>query len=577
MLFDGVCNLCNAAVQWVLARDRAGKIHFASLQSQAGRDAIETAGVDPDSLPDSFVLIDEHGVRTRAEAALGVATHLGLPYSLLGAARVVPAAIRDAIYSLVARNRYRWFGRESTCMLPTAEVAGRFLDADEPRPVIAEIASVPAPPGWLATWLPRLAITYLLVYIAPFPLTLLSWLLQIPGVAAIPGLTAVVGFITGLHSMIMNPIASQVGVTVFGVDASPQFTGSGDTTFNHLDLLVDAVLAVVISAIWAFQKRGIAVSATTWDVSRTVARYYLGTFLLTYGWVKAFPLQFPLPSPDRMIQPYGDSSPMGLAWTFLGASVGYQIFAGLAELLGGYLLLWRRTTLLGALVSFAVMSNVFAINLFFDVPVKLFSGHLALVAVFLIVSDLPRLGAALLTDLPAMPRPRTPFWMARGWRRGRVMAVHMLCIAALTTAHVNGGIAASRSRGVLTEPNPLHGIYRVERFEQEGLTDRENEDADRWVRFGLSAFAATVQRASGDAVRMRVVLDEEAATLSVYDRGAQPPGRPMFEFITPESGLLQLVGEFEGKATTIVLRKDDAGALLTERGFRWVNEYPFNR
>ena len=117
MLFDGVCNLCNAAVQWVIERDAEGKIDFASLQSEAGRSAIEAAGVDPDSMPDSFVLIDEHGLRTRADAALGVAGHLGRPYSLLTLSRVVPRVIRDAVYACVARKTARSIG----AILPTPE------------------------------------------------------------------------------------------------------------------------------------------------------------------------------------------------------------------------------------------------------------------------------------------------------------------------------------------------------------------------------------------------------------------------------------------------------------------------
>jgi predicted DCC family thiol-disulfide oxidoreductase YuxK len=581
MLFDGVCNLCNAAVQWVIERDARGQIRFASLQSEAGRQALrEALGDGAGRLPDSFVLIDAHGVHSESSAALAVAGHLGWPYRLLTGTRIVPRFVRDAVYRLVARNRYRWFGRRDTCMLPTPHLASRFLDAAEPRPAIPPSAApeVPARPSWLAAWLPRFAIAYVLVYMAPFPLTLLGYLFQLPLVADIPGLASAMGWLLGLHGTLINPLVTWVGQSVFGVEALPVMTGSGDQTFNYIDLVVDLVLAVVISLGWTQVVAARRVSARTADVANTLARYYLGTTMLVYGWVKVFPLQFPVPGADRLMQPYGDSSPMGLAWTFLGASVGYQIFAGLCEILGGYLLFWRRTALLGALVSFAVMSNVMAINFFFDVPVKLFSSHLVLVALFIAAPDLPRLVAALGFNLPVAPRRVVPFWQRPGRSAGAVMAVHLLLIAGLTSVHVSNNLAASRERGVLAEPSPLAGIYRVEFFARDGVEGGENPDGVRWVRVGLAPpYTATIQRASGDAVRMRIALDDEATTLSFFDRGAQPPDAPMFTYVEEADGVLRLTGQFDGKPTTVVMRKDGEGALLIERGFRWINEYPFNR
>ena len=98
------------------------------------------------------------------------------------------------------------------------------------------------------------------------------------------------------------------------------------------------------------------------------------------------------------------------------------------------------------------------------------------------------------------------------------------------------------------------------------------------MRVGLNLpFVATVQRASGDAERMRVAFDEEAATISFFDRGGSEPDDPDFSWAETSPGVLRLEGSFEGKPTVIVMRKDEAGALLVERGFRWINEFPFNR
>ena len=140
ILFDGVCNLCNAWVQWVLERDEQGVFRLASLQSEAARRALAEARPSGShgQLSDSLVLLDEDGVHTQSEAAIGVARRLGLPYSLLASAILIPRPLRDGVYRFVARNRYRWFGRRSVCMTPTPELAARFLDADEPRSPVPE-------------------------------------------------------------------------------------------------------------------------------------------------------------------------------------------------------------------------------------------------------------------------------------------------------------------------------------------------------------------------------------------------------------------------------------------------------
>ena len=136
ILFDGVCNLCNSAIQWLIRRDKEGRFDFASLQSDAARRELQKVigAEEIDALPDSIVLLDSDGVHTRSPAALRIARGLGSPFALLGLGVVLPRPIRDAIYDLIAGNRYRWFGRRDTCMTPTPDIAARFLDAGEPNP-----------------------------------------------------------------------------------------------------------------------------------------------------------------------------------------------------------------------------------------------------------------------------------------------------------------------------------------------------------------------------------------------------------------------------------------------------------
>ena len=138
LLFDGVCNLCDASVQFVMRHDPDERFRFASLQSQAAKPYLDRAGLSADYLA-SLVLVDERGeVHVGSDAALGVGRRLEAPWSGLAAAgAVVPKPVREAVYRLVAKHRYRVFGQKDACRLPTPEERARFLDANEPPPEAA--------------------------------------------------------------------------------------------------------------------------------------------------------------------------------------------------------------------------------------------------------------------------------------------------------------------------------------------------------------------------------------------------------------------------------------------------------
>ena len=127
VLFDGVCNLCNGSVQFIIARDPSAHFRFAPLASAAARTLIEEAA-DGEPLPDSIVLIEGRRMYTRSAAALRIARRLRFPWPLLYGWIIMPRSWRDTIYDLIARNRYRWFGKATECRLPTPQLRARFLD-----------------------------------------------------------------------------------------------------------------------------------------------------------------------------------------------------------------------------------------------------------------------------------------------------------------------------------------------------------------------------------------------------------------------------------------------------------------
>ncbi|GEP46079.1 thiol-disulfide oxidoreductase DCC family protein [Brevifollis gellanilyticus] len=126
LLFDGVCNLCDQTVQWVLAHDRRGIVKFCSIQSELGSKLYRERGYDP-AEPHSMVLITPEASYVKSDAALQLVKLMGGPLSLLSWARIIPRLVRDPAYSFIAKNRYRFFGKKDACWLPRPEWKERFV------------------------------------------------------------------------------------------------------------------------------------------------------------------------------------------------------------------------------------------------------------------------------------------------------------------------------------------------------------------------------------------------------------------------------------------------------------------
>lgn len=133
VLFDGVCNLCNATVNFIIDRDPEGYFRFAPLQSEVAHTYLDEP-VDPGSQLGTIVLYEEGETYTRSSAALRIARRLTGPWPLLFLAIVIPRPVRDRVYDWIAHNRYRWFGRRDQCRMPTPELKERFLEYEAPEP-----------------------------------------------------------------------------------------------------------------------------------------------------------------------------------------------------------------------------------------------------------------------------------------------------------------------------------------------------------------------------------------------------------------------------------------------------------
>jgi len=130
VLFDGACSFCNRTVRWIIRRDPAARLRFASLHSIAAERVLTRAspGIRPDALPDAILLVDDRGIHTASTAVLRILGSLRPPWPGALVALAIPRVLRDALYRAIARNRLRWFPRAEACPRPSPEIAARFLE-----------------------------------------------------------------------------------------------------------------------------------------------------------------------------------------------------------------------------------------------------------------------------------------------------------------------------------------------------------------------------------------------------------------------------------------------------------------
>ncbi|MBR9913722.1 MAG: DUF393 domain-containing protein [Algicola sp.] len=128
ILFDGVCNLCNTSVQYVIKHDSKDKFKFAALQSAIGQDIINTYNIDTAKTDSILLFSHDNGLSTKSTAALKIANQLGFPRNLMSVFFIIPTFIRNWVYDYIAKNRYKWYGKKDACMIPTPELKAKFLD-----------------------------------------------------------------------------------------------------------------------------------------------------------------------------------------------------------------------------------------------------------------------------------------------------------------------------------------------------------------------------------------------------------------------------------------------------------------
>jgi hypothetical protein len=412
----------------------------------------------------------------------------------------------------------------------------------------------------------RFGFCYFLLYLVPTYLELLSY---VPFGA---------GIVTGYTSF-WQAVVPWVGQQAFQQNITVFTNGSGDTTYNYVEIFCFAVAAAVAALIWTLLDRRRANYARLYEGLRIYVRFGLAMVMILYGLLKVVPGgQFGPPSLDRLLQPFGDSSPMGLLWTFMGASTSYTLFAGVTETLGGLLLTMRRTLLLGALVSAGAMANVVLLNFSYDVPVKIFSSHLLAMAIFLILPDLRRLANLFVLNRPVEPAEDRPLFARRGLHRG-ALVLRTLFVLGFAALIASTTYDSYKTYGNPARKSPFYGIWNVDELVVDGQARPPlTTDGSRWRRWVFSyPQGVAIQSMSDSRERYSLKLDAAKRTFALSRRD-DPGWKSTLTYQRPAPGRLLLEGTFDGKKVQAVLNRTDIPKFrLTTRGFHWINEYPFNR
>jgi len=402
----------------------------------------------------------------------------------------------------------------------------------------------------------RFAFVYLLLFNLPFPLTVFPY----------------VDKAAEFYNVIWNWLVPRVARAIFHKEISTVFNGSGDRTFDYLLVACLLLIALVITVVWTLFDRKRLSYPTLQRWLHLYVRFSLGTAMIGYGAYKVIMSQFSPPTLDRLMQTYGESSPMGLLWTFMGASEPYTIFVGLAEMIAGILLFPRKTSTLGALMSIGVMSNVVALNFSYDVPVKLYSLHLLAMAVLLVLPDLRRLANFFILNRPVEFVSEPPLFRRKLWHRGALVLSSLFLIAVTGTSLYQ---SYAQRRDFISQRSPFYGIWEVEEFNLKQATPTAS--APRWQRIVFDSPRRVGVQTGTALQRFGLQMDEEKRTLTLLKRDDPNWNTVLtYEQVSPE--IITLAGTLDGSELSARLhRSENHKFLLTERGFHWINEAPYNR
>jgi len=412
----------------------------------------------------------------------------------------------------------------------------------------------------------RFATLYFLLYFLPMPFSALLDAMKMEAASA---------FTSKVFQGIWLPIANFAARTAWHFQEPIVYreTGSGDRLFDYMVVFSSLVIAAIGTVVWSLIDRKRNHYRSTYEFLRVVLRYSLAIILMSYGFSKA--MQFPPLQPAQLTTEFGQETPMGMLWNFMGSSLGYSLFSGVLEITAGFLMLFRRTTTLAALLGAAVMLNVFALNVFYDVPVKLASFHYFVCCVILLLPDLQRLTNVLLLNRVAEPRELFP---PVRFPRLRIAVLVAKWIFVCLLVGGNTLDAAESIKVRLAPQDRMVGVWRVISFKQNGAEVETVSVAqpNRWQKMTISKYfqnglmTIDVFGGSGQYVSY---TDDGKDTLT-YTSFRRPPIVRTWKYHFSDQDHLTLVGKLKAGPTIVEFERLDGTYSLVNHKEHWIQEMP---
>jgi hypothetical protein len=380
---------------------------------------------------------------------------------------------------------------------------------------------------------------------------------------------------------LLRPIIYWIGKDILNIthEFSHKGYGSGDTTFAYIQVLFFLFLTVIATTVILIVDRKRPSYNTALWIFTILIRMILIYFMIVYGFSKIFYLQFSSPSLTRLLEPLGDMSPMGLAWTFMGYSKGYTIFSGVAEVIAGYLLISKRTQTFGAILTIAVMGNVFMMNLCYDIPVKLFSLHLLLMGLILTLTDFKRLlNVFLFNKATIKANYFSPYQHDKDAIRA-IRGLKLVFAIGISTLFITNSFSSSKKRMEHIEKSNLYGIWEARYFINNNDTIPPLiTDTKRWHYLIIEyKDRANVKTMTGKIKRYNTTLDTLSDTITFYKKDTTLDSLK-YTYKTINKEYLELKGLAPSNNLNIIFyRKNLDNFLLKTRGFNWINERPLNK
>ncbi|HUR33524.1 MAG TPA: DoxX family protein [Vicinamibacterales bacterium] len=373
----------------------------------------------------------------------------------------------------------------------------------------------------------------------------------------------------------MRSLDGWLAINVLGLDPAVLALGWGGTTdmpLYYIHVLVLVILAAVTALVWSLLGRDRSRDPSLHAWARLLVRYFLANSLFTYGFAKVFLTQM---APawmylERLVEPFGNMSPAGLLWAFVGYSPSYQIFSGLAEVVAGLLLLFRRTTTLGALVAVGVLLNVVMLNFSYQVDVKVSSVNLLLSAAFLTAPDLGKLARFFVFNQRVDPPDTSDPVVGTRWRTAvpafKVVFAVLILYKSISFYSAHALFSPPSNRPMLS------GLYDVETFVLNGHEHAPlTTDPTRWktVAIGDPPTAMHVQMMDASFLHYSAEYDEQGRSVTLFV-GNDRKNKYVLQCTRPDQDHLTMEGTLGNDALTIRMRTIDPSSfsILNSR-FRW--------